>query len=107
MVEEKAAAMSEQKERVKSWAEGLASATGLELEVRVVRDEPEALTLSFDGTDAEQFSGRRGEVLDALQLLASFSLKGRSFPRLHILFERLPKFFHSNPQTTQHCICLI
>ena len=87
MVEEKSAMMSEQKARVKSWAEGLASATGLDLEVRVVRDEDEALTLSFDGPDAEQLSGRRGEVLDALQLLASFSLKGRSFPRLHILFD--------------------
>ena len=82
-----ATTMEPLKEQVTAWAEGLASATGLDLQVRVARDEPEGITLSFDGPDAGLLAGRRGEALDALQLLASFSLKGRGFPRLHILFD--------------------
>jgi spoIIIJ-associated protein len=82
-----AATMEQLKEQVTTWAQGLASATGLDLKVRVARDEPEGITLSFDGPDAGLFSGRKGEVLDALQLLASFSLKGRGYPRLHLLFD--------------------
>ena len=75
------------KERVTDWAEGLADAMGLDLEVKVARDEPEGITISFDGPDAGLLAGRKGEALDALQLLASFSIKGRGYPRLHILFD--------------------
>ena len=79
--------IDELKRQATAWAEGFAAASGLEITVRVARDEPQGITIAFDGPDSAQLTGKRGEVLDALQLLASFSLKGRGYPRLHLLFD--------------------
>ena len=82
-----ATSIEQMKERVTTWATGLAEATGLDVTARVARDEAEGITISFDGPDAGLLTGRKGDVLEALQLLASFSIRGRGFPRLHILFD--------------------
>jgi spoIIIJ-associated protein len=79
--------LTELKERVTGWAQGLAAATGLDLTVQVTRDEGQALTIAFDGPDSKLLSGRRGEVLEALQVLAASSCIGRGAPRLHLLFD--------------------
>ncbi len=79
--------LTELKERVAGWATGLAAATGLDLTVRVARDESQGITIAFEGPDSSLLAGRRGEVLEALQLLAMSSCIERGAPRLHLLFD--------------------
>jgi spoIIIJ-associated protein len=79
--------ITELKQRVISWANGLAEATGLDLTVQVTRDEGQGLTIAFEGPDSRLFTTRRGEVLEAIQLLANSSCVGRGMPRLHLLFD--------------------
>lgn len=75
------------KERARVFAEGLADASGLELTARVAGDEPDGITIAFDGADAPLLAARRGQVLDALQYLASLAVNRRGGPRLRILFD--------------------
>ncbi len=82
-----AAALAELKEQVTAGATGLAAATGLDITVRVTRDEGQALTIAFEGPDSKLLAGRKGEVLEALQVLATSSCIGRGAPRLHLLFD--------------------
>jgi spoIIIJ-associated protein len=57
---------------------------GLDLAATVIANGADGITLAFDGPDAYLLAARRGQVLDALQLLATYSLRGasaRSGPR--------------------------
>lgn len=74
-------------ERAETFARGLAKASGLDLQESVVADGPDAVTVAFDGPDAHLLVGRQGQVLDALQYLASLALGGRSGQRLRIVFD--------------------
>ena len=69
-------------ERARAYAEAFASASELDLTAQVTLDDAEGVTVAFDGPDAPLLAARRGQVLDALQLLATYSLRGsRSGPR--------------------------
>ncbi len=71
-------------ERAHAYAEAFASASGLELTATVTADDADGILLAFDGPDAHLLAAHRGQVLDALQLLAAYSLRGalgRSGPR--------------------------
>lgn len=71
-----------------AFAEGLAESSGLEVTASVVKDEPEGLTIAFQGPDARLLVGRSGQVLDALQYIASLAVNGRGGNgRLHIVFD--------------------
>ena len=68
-------------ERARAYAEAFASASELDLTAEVMLDA-EGVTVAFDGPDAPLLAARRGQILDALQLLATYSLRGsRSGPR--------------------------
>lgn len=76
------------KERAQAFAEGFAASTGLEISARVTSDEPEGVTIAFDGPDARYLVGRAGQVLDALQYIASLSVNRRgSNTRLRVIFD--------------------
>lgn len=82
-----AAAISESRERVHRWAEGLAaalSAADLDVQAQVAFEEPDGITIGFEGPDAHYLVGRQAHTLDALQLLASFAVGARR-SGLHIL----------------------
>lgn len=71
-------------ERAQAYAEAFASASGLDLTAAVTANGADGITLAFDGPDAHLLAARRGQVLDAMQLLATYSLRGaagRSGPR--------------------------
>ena len=76
---------TELKERARTWAEGLVAASGLEVQVTVAADEPDGITLAFDGPDARWLVGRHGQVLDALQYLASLAVNRGSGQRLRVV----------------------
>ncbi|MBC8103089.1 MAG: KH domain-containing protein, partial [Cytophagales bacterium] len=78
------------KERAKEFAEGfaLASEDLLEITAFVASEEPEGITLGFDGPDAHLLVGRAGRTLDALQYLASNVVNRRGGrARLHVIFD--------------------
>ena len=75
------------KERARRFAEGLASASGLEITARIADEEPDALTIAFEGPDARLLVGRGGHVLDALQYLASLAVNRRGEPRLRLVLD--------------------
>ncbi len=71
-------------EHARAYAEAFASASGLDLTARMTADDEDGLVLAFDGPDAHLLAARRGQVLDALQLLVTYSLRAassRSGPR--------------------------
>jgi spoIIIJ-associated protein len=71
-------------EHARAYGEAFAAASGLDLTAQVTADDADGLVLAFDGPDAHLLAARRGQVLDALQLLATYSLRGashRSGPR--------------------------
>lgn len=84
-----AAGMAALKERAKAFAEGIAGASGLEIETEVILDEPEGVTIAFTGPDSGLLVGRGGQVLDALQYLASMSINKRGYggSRLRVIFD--------------------
>ena len=67
-------------ERVRRFAEGFAAASGSDgLQVFVARveaDGTDSVRVAFDGPDAHLLVGRRGQGLDALQLIAANALRG-------------------------------
>lgn len=78
----------QKKAELTAWAQGLAQASGLEVTASVRKDEPEGLTIAFDGPDARLLVGRGGQVLDALQYIASLTINARgAVGRLHVTFD--------------------
>jgi spoIIIJ-associated protein len=78
---------TELKARARTWAEGLAAASGLDVRATVAADEPDGVTLAFEGPDAHWLVGRHGQVLDALQYLASLGVNRGAGQRLRVLFD--------------------
>ena len=79
---------NELKTRAREFAEGLAKAVAdFDLHTQVTSDEPENIRISFEGPDSPMFVGRNGQVLDALQTLASHIINRRSGQRLRITFD--------------------
>jgi spoIIIJ-associated protein len=75
------------REEAIAFAEGLADACDLDVGL-VAEDEDDGIILSFDGPDAKYLVGRGGQVLDALQYLATLAIHKRGGgPRLRILFD--------------------
>ena len=74
-----AAMLEEMKERAIDFAEGLAAASGLDVTVDVDEDgeEDDSLTIAFEGPDSKMLVGRGGQVLDALQYIASLVVNRR------------------------------
>jgi spoIIIJ-associated protein len=77
----------EQKQRAVAFAQGVAEASGLDLSVEIIRDEPDGVTIAFYGSDARLLIGRAGQGLDALQYLASLVVNRRAAVRIHITFD--------------------
>lgn len=64
-------------DRARAYAENFARTCELELSASVSPDSNgEGIVIAFDGPDAHLLAARRGQVLDALQLLATYSLRG-------------------------------
>lgn len=82
------------KERAKSFAEGFARESGLNLTARVASEEAEGLVIAFDGPDSRLLVGRHGQGLDALQFLTLMVIHRRSSsgggsggPRLRVIYD--------------------
>lgn len=75
------------KERARTFAEGLAAASSLELEARVAAEEADGVVIALEGADAHWLVGRHGQVLDALQYLASLAVNRGSGQRLRVVFD--------------------
>lgn len=75
------------KDRLVTFAEEFAASTGLDVSVRVAREEPESLTIAFDGPDARFLVGRGGQALDALQTITVNALLRRASSRMHVTFD--------------------
>jgi spoIIIJ-associated protein len=73
--------------RAIEFAEGIAASSGMDINVSVVKEEPEGITLAFNGPDARYLVGKGGQGLDALQYLALLSLHKRSATRFHVTFD--------------------
>jgi len=77
--------------RAKAFADGLTDAAAsddLVVTGSVRSDEPDAITIAFDGSDAHYLVGRHGQALDALQLIATFAVRpGRGGPRVRITLD--------------------
>jgi spoIIIJ-associated protein len=82
-----AATIADLRDKVLDWAQGLAQASGLDVTAAVSREDAEGITVSFSGTDARLLIGRNGQVLDALQLLATNGFVRRGSPRVHLTFD--------------------
>ena len=81
------AEQAELKAKAISFAEGIAAASEMDLSVRVAKEEPEGITLAFDGSDARCLVGRGGSGLDALQYIALLAVHRRGQGRFHITFD--------------------
>lgn len=79
--------VSQLKESARAFAQGLAEAAPLDVVAVVTGDEPDGVTLAFEGEDAHFLVGRGGQVLDTLQYLASLIVNRRGGPRLRIVFD--------------------
>lgn len=79
------------KQRAVAFAEGFAAAAEavIDIAATVAADEPEGITLGFDGPDAHFLVGRGGKALDALQYIASNVVNRRANgrQRIHIVFD--------------------
>jgi spoIIIJ-associated protein len=82
-----AAVGTDLKERARTFAEAVARTSGLEVTASVASEEAEGITIAFDGPDARLLVGRAGQVLDALQYLASLAVNRRGGQRLRIIFD--------------------
>lgn len=78
---------TELKERAKTFAEGLAAASGLDVSVTVTEEGPDSLVIAFHGPDSRLLVGRHGQALDALQYLGSLVVNRRAGQRLRLLFD--------------------
>lgn len=79
--------IDETKQQALEYARGLISASDLDVEAQITKEEPDGVTIAFTGPDAHLLVGRHGQVLDALQYLAGLSVSRRSHQRLRILFD--------------------
>jgi spoIIIJ-associated protein len=77
----------EQKQRAIAFAKGLAEASGLDVSAEIRWEEPDGVTIAFDGPDARLLIGRSGQSLDALQYLCSLVVNRRGAARIHITFD--------------------
>ncbi len=77
------------KEKARRFAEGLttSAAPDLQLSARVTVEEPEGITIAFEGADASHMVGRNGQILDAIGFLAGQIINRRGNARLRILFD--------------------
>ena len=77
------------KNKARQFAEGIAAAAApaLQLTARVSSEEPEGVTLAFEGPDAVRMVGRNGQILDALGFIAGQVINRRGSARLRILFD--------------------
>lgn len=75
------------KARARAFAEGLAAASEFDLQVSVASEEPDGVTLAFDGPDAHLLVGRHGQGLDALQFLAMLVVNRHARERLRVVFD--------------------
>ena len=83
-------ANEELKQRAWDFAQGLADAAtdgGMEITAELTRDEPEGVTISFQGEDSRWLIGKAGQALDALQTLASLIINRQAGSRLYITFD--------------------
>lgn len=83
-------ANEELKQRALAFATGLAEAAqsgGLDITAEQSREEPEGVTISFQGEDSRWLIGKAGQALDALQSLASTVINRQAGPRLYITFD--------------------
>lgn len=82
-----AARLEQLREEAIAFAVGLAEASGYDMTL-AVEDEDEGVVLAYEGPDSKYFVGRGGQVLDALQYLASLAIHKRGVgARLRILFD--------------------
>ena len=79
--------IEELKERVRTFAEEVGKASGLDVDVAVLAEDRDSITVGFEGPDARFFVGRHGQALDALQHLAVSACCRRGSQRLHITFD--------------------
>jgi spoIIIJ-associated protein len=83
-------ANEELKQRALEFAEGLAEAAragGMDITAEQTRDEPEGVTISFQGADSRWLIGKAGQALDALQTMASLIVNRQAGSRLYITFD--------------------
>jgi len=71
-------------ERAAAFVEGVVKKMRLDAQVKIVSEEPSALTVSVSGKDSGMIIGYRGDVLDAVQYLASlvYNSGGGAYKRL-------------------------
>jgi spoIIIJ-associated protein len=74
-------------ERAVAFATGLAAASGLDVTASVRKEEPDGVTIAFDGEDARWLVGRGGQALDALQHIALLAIHRRGNQRFHVTFD--------------------
>ena len=87
MGSDEAEKLAEMKERALAFAQGLAAASELEITAAKRDEQPDGITLAFEGPESRLFVGRNGHVLDALQYIASLAVNRRGGPRLHIVLD--------------------
>jgi spoIIIJ-associated protein len=78
---------TELKKQAIAFAEGFVNASGLNLTVNVVKEEPEGITLALGGEDARLLIGKGGQCLDALQYLTTLAVSRRANIRFHITYD--------------------
>jgi spoIIIJ-associated protein len=79
--------MEDTKAQVLAFAQEFAASTGLNVTAQLERDEPEGVLIGFQGEDAKFLIGRGGQVLDALQLVATNAFIGQGRGRLRVTFD--------------------
>lgn len=75
------------KAKALEFAQGIAAASGLDIQATMTAQDAESVTIAFDGPDARWMVGRNGQALDALQYLASLSVVRRGGVRLRAIFD--------------------
>jgi Predicted RNA-binding protein len=81
------AGMQALKERALAFAQGVAEQSGLQMTARLSHEEPDGVTIAFEGAEARYMVGRNGQILDALAYLASLVVNRRGGPRLRVIFD--------------------
>lgn len=83
-------ANEELKKRAVEFAVGLAAAAqagGMDITAEQTREEPEGVTVSFQGIDSRWLIGKAGQALDALQVIASTVVNRHAGSRLYVTFD--------------------
>lgn len=76
------------KRQALEFAEGLATASGLDITAAQVRQEADGITIAFSGPDARYLVGKGGATLDAIQYLTSLAVTRKSgMNRFHIIYD--------------------